>query len=181
MDIEANLKTFIGEAPRADARYTSFDYCFNHFQSFHEQDRAAEIAAAENVQLSCLHLAFYLASWGMFRPSSILHLKSLKHYEPVVHVIAAATPLIWQIDAHCYSDEAWDAIQELDHQIRSAFHHPNGASDVLVTKVLLGVFGQRPCLRHLLRRGFRSAGFGRANLARRRSGRSASSIASTRT
>ena len=154
MDIEANLAKFIGDRT-PDARYTSFDYCFNYFQSFREQDRAAEMATSENMQLSCLHLGFYLASWGMFRGSSTLLLKSVKHYEPVVEVVAAAPPSIWKIDVDCYSDEVWKAIQRLDHQIRSAFHHPNGVSDILVTKVLLGVFGNVPAFDTFFKAGFR--------------------------
>jgi hypothetical protein len=77
-DIEANIAAFMG-GRGPDERYTSFDYCFNYFQVFREQDRVKEIAALESMQLSCLHLGFYLASWGMFRGSSTLLLKSLKH------------------------------------------------------------------------------------------------------
>ena len=63
IDIDANLRTFMGQrAPQR--RYTSFDYCFNYFQDYREQHRVAEMAAGENMQLSCLHLGFYLASWG---------------------------------------------------------------------------------------------------------------------
>jgi hypothetical protein len=143
-----------------DARYTSFDYCFNYFQSFREQDRAADIAASENMQLSCLHLGFYLASWGMFRGSSTLLLKSARHYEPVVAVIAAAPASTWEIDAHCYSDAAWTAIRRIDQQIRSAFGHPGGVSDILATKVLLGVFGNVPAFDTYFRAGFHAATFG---------------------
>jgi hypothetical protein len=56
MDIEANLTAFTGNRP-SGARYTSFDYCFNYFQSFREQNRVADIASRENKQLSCLYLA----------------------------------------------------------------------------------------------------------------------------
>ena len=55
MDIEANLAEFTGDR-MPGARYTSFDYCFNYFQYFREQNRVADIAARENMQLSCLHL-----------------------------------------------------------------------------------------------------------------------------
>lgn len=159
MDIEGNIAAFIG-GRRPDARYTSFDYCFNYFQSFREQGRVNEIASRENMQLSCLHLGFYLASWGMFRGSSTLLLKSLKHYEPVVKVIADATQQSWDLDAHCYSTEAWLEIQRLDRQIRSAFHHPNGVSDILTTKVMLGVFGNIPAFDNFFKAGFRAATFG---------------------
>ncbi len=38
MDIEANLAAFTRNLG-PDARYASFDYCFNYFQSFSEQGR----------------------------------------------------------------------------------------------------------------------------------------------
>jgi hypothetical protein len=66
VDIEGNIAAFMG-GRLPDARYTSFDYCFNYFQPFRDQDRTKEIAARANMQVSCLHLGFYLASWGMFR------------------------------------------------------------------------------------------------------------------
>jgi hypothetical protein len=69
VDIEANLAAFTGDLG-PDARYASFDYCFNYFRSFREQDRTADIAAPQNLQMSCLQLGFYLASWGMLRGSS---------------------------------------------------------------------------------------------------------------
>jgi hypothetical protein len=101
VDIEANLKAFLRDRT-PDARYTSFDYCFNYFQSFREKKRTAGIAASENMQVSCLQLGFYLPSWGMFRGSSTLLLKSTRHYEPVIDVIAAAPAQAWDLDAHLY-------------------------------------------------------------------------------
>ena len=77
MDIGANIKCFMGDRT-AEQRYASFDYCFNYFQSFRETGRTVGLAAPENMLLSCLHLGFYLASWGMFRGSSDLPSRSLK-------------------------------------------------------------------------------------------------------
>ena len=48
MDIEANLAAFTGDRT-STARYASFDYCFNYFQSFREQDRVAGVADAFEV------------------------------------------------------------------------------------------------------------------------------------
>jgi hypothetical protein len=71
VDVEANIKCFMGDRI-AEQRYASLAYCFNDFQSFREKGSTADIAVPENVLLSCLHLGFYLASWGMFRGSSDL-------------------------------------------------------------------------------------------------------------
>ena len=102
MDIEANLKTYLGQRTPT-TRYTSFDYCYNHFQLHRERGALSELVVGPNLQLSCLHLAFYLASWGMLRASSALLQRSVKHYVPVIEVIASSPPAIWNVDAHCYT------------------------------------------------------------------------------
>ena len=70
VDCEANIRTYLdgddansGRDPTG--RYASFDYCFNYFQSF--RTYPAELTSPGNLELSCLQLGFYLASWGMLR------------------------------------------------------------------------------------------------------------------
>ncbi len=58
-------------------RFSSFDYCYNHFYSFYRDNRVPELADDRNLQMSCLQLGFYLASWGMLRGSSFLIEKSV--------------------------------------------------------------------------------------------------------
>jgi hypothetical protein len=62
VDIEAAVGRYLRDRG-PNARYTSFDYCFNHFQ----QHRTAVAAWGEpaGMEASCLHLGCYLASWGM--------------------------------------------------------------------------------------------------------------------
>ena len=87
MEIERNIATYLG-ARRPLDRYTSFDYCFNYFQSYRDDDRVAGLVAGPAMQLSCLQLGFYLASWGMFRGSTAMLQRSLRYLTPVVEVIA---------------------------------------------------------------------------------------------
>jgi hypothetical protein len=145
VDIEANIRCFMGDR-KADQRYASFDYCFNYFQSFLERDRTIDIAAAENMLLSCLHLGFYLASWGMFRSSSDLPSRSLKQFEPVVRLIARTPDDIWRLDAHRYPETACDKLVSTAGDIQEALRHPDGGwpTATLATKVMLGVFGNVP-------------------------------------
>lgn len=103
--IEANLNAYLG-AREPTGRYTSFDYCHNFFRSQHEDGRAAKLADGHTVQLACLHLGFYLASWGMLRGSSVLLQRSVKHFTPVVEVIAQSPDAVWTIDADDYGDDA---------------------------------------------------------------------------
>lgn len=163
MDIEANLRTYLGQRTPT-ARYTSFDYCYNHFQLHRERGALSELVVGPNLQLSCLHLAFYLASWGMLRASSALLQRSVKHYVPVIEVIASSPAAIWNVDAHCYTEANCDLVLETAQQIRGAL--PEAASDILVTKIMLGVFGCVPAFDTYFKKGFGAWTFSRTALAR---------------
>lgn len=161
MDIEANLKAYLG-AREPTGRYTSFDYCHNYFRQHHEEGRVADLGNDDAIQLSCLHLGFYLASWGMLRGSSVLLQRSVKHFAPVVEVIAHSPDAIWRVDADDYGDEACEVLFDVGRRIRAAF--PEGASDILVTKIMLGVFGCVPAFDTYFKKGFGVWTFGRKAL-----------------
>ena len=72
-----NLESFNNDREQIE-RYASFDYCFNYFQEKYKNGEKEKIADSKNVQLSCLQLGFYLASWGMYRGSTFLLQKSVK-------------------------------------------------------------------------------------------------------
>lgn len=162
MDLAANLRRYIdGDSAtsghKPDARYTSFDYCFNYFQSFRESGNLTGLASAENIQMSCLQLGFYLASWGMLRGSARLLQKSARHYIPVIKTIASTEPSLWEIDADCYTDSNIKALVDLASRLCQA---NEGMSDILVTKVMLGVFGSVPAFDSYFRAGFGVTNFG---------------------
>jgi hypothetical protein len=160
LDIERSVNAFL-QARGPTARYASFDYCFNHFQSYREAG-AAQLASPDVIELSCLHLGFFLASWGMLRGSSDLLQRSLKYLEPPVTVLASASSDVWGIDAHNYSENRIDLLMETAKQLKSAL--PGGASDTLVTKIMLGVFGSVPAFDTYFKKGFQVATFGRKSL-----------------
>ena len=151
MNIQANIQTFLDKR-QPDARSSSFDYCFNYFQSYREAGDVSEISNPKNMELSCLHLGFYLASLGMLRPSSGLLQRSVKHYAKVIETIASADPVVWEIDAHCYTEQNIALLQQIAVQLRAALL--DRATDTLVTKVMLGVFGCVPAFDTYFRRGF---------------------------
>jgi hypothetical protein len=151
VDIADNLRRFsCDRSPMG--RYASFDYCYNYFRAYHEDDAVDQIAADANVQGSCLQLGFYLASWGMLRGSSVLLQRSARHLVPVVEAIAQAPAFAWMIDADDYSLDVCDKLMDIRTSIRSAF--PEQASDTLVTKIMLGVFGCVPAFDTNFKRGF---------------------------
>ncbi|MDQ6948565.1 MAG: hypothetical protein M3256_20470 [Actinomycetota bacterium] len=151
MDISANIEEFLG-GRESTSSSASFDYCFNYFQAHREQGSATALADEPLLELSCLQLGFYLASWGMMRGSAVLSRKSVKYLAPVVEVIANAPYDIWDIDADRYSDQAIATLLRMRDSIRSAF--PEGASVILVTKIMLGVFGCVPAFDTYFQKGF---------------------------
>lgn len=157
-DIEANIGRFMGDRD-PDRRYASFDYCFNYFQLFRESGRTGDIAAPENMLLSCLHLGFYLASWGMFRASAELPRRSVRQFVPVVELIASMPAEIWEADAHCYSGTAYRLVTAAT-EIGEALHYPDGTwpTRTLATKIMLGVFGNVPAFDSRVVKGLRKTG-----------------------
>jgi hypothetical protein len=150
VDIDANLKVFlVGRGP--SARYASFDYCFNYFQEMRDSGEPERLADDDHLLLSCLQLGFYLASWGMMRGSGDLLQRSVRELVPVVELIAAEPSATWDLDAHSYADDA-DGVLAVGHRVRRAF--TISASDILVTKTMLGVFGCVPAFDRYFRLGF---------------------------
>lgn len=119
-------------------RYTSFDYCFNHFKQPSEY-------ILKDMEKSCLVIGFYLASWGMLRGSSFLLTKSIRYYEPLVEYIANADKNLWNIDVDNYTDVNINKIITVYNDIKKEII--GGKKHVhltLVTKIMLGVFGMIP-------------------------------------
>lgn len=162
MNLDESISKYLDGAAGSDgrtpnARYASFDYCFNYFQSFREAGNIEAIAEGENIQSACLHLGFYLASWGMFRGSADLLQRSARHLVPAIELIAVADAALWEIDAHCYTEPN---IQRLLDMRRSLCQTYPGMSDILVTKIMLGVFGNVPAFDTNFKKGFQVATFG---------------------
>lgn len=157
MDIERNLKAYLGfRSPTA--RYASFDYCFNYFQLHREQRQLPELLKGDALQLSCLHLGFYLASWGMLRGSADLLRRSVQILVPVVEVIANSPCEIWEVDANAYGDGRCLALFDTAQRLAAAL--PTGASDILTTKIMLGTFGCVPAFDTYFKKGLGTSKFG---------------------
>lgn len=162
--IEANIERYVGD--RSDtARYASFDYCFNYFHSFYATRRLEQLVDREHLEMSCLHLGFYLASWGMFRGGSHLLKGSMKHYVPLLET-TADNPHLFELDVPLYDADGITAVRDGYERVRRSFPHP--ATPTLVTKVMLGVFGCVPAFDTYFKAGFDASTFGPKSLRRLR-------------
>lgn len=149
MDIKESIDLFVNgrgknKGKKPDERYSSFDYCYNYFYSFYAEDKIPELATDENLQMSCLQLGFYLASWGMMRGSSFLLEKSLRHFKNLIIAISKMDSKLWEIDVNNYNDKNIKLLLNCKDNIVKALSKKNNPSDTLVTKIMLGVFASVP-------------------------------------
>jgi hypothetical protein len=172
IDIEQNVRTYLGNRSPVE-RASSFDYCFNYFQTFRERMATNELAEPEHLELSCLHIGYYLASWGMLRGSTALHTKSYRFFEPAVETIASEPPATWDIDVDGYTEDNISALMGLRDRLATALTAKTlegtdrAPTNTLLTKVMLGVFGSVPAFDTFLVRGFRSVTRGPVSFSRR--------------
>ena len=99
----------------------------------------------------------------MYRGSSFLPRKSARFLDSIVSVIARAEPLLWEIDVNCYTPENIKRLLGFRGTLINAFrpYHP---SDILVTKIMLGVFGNVPAFDTNFKTGFGVSTFGPRSL-----------------
>jgi len=151
------------EGRRDTARYASFNYCFNYFQSFQEEGRNAALTEPGQLETSCLQLGFYLASWGMFRGKAALLQHSAKSLGPAVRVVAGAPDAVWRADVDDYSPSVQTALTKVYRELRASL--PGGQSQTLITKTMLGVFGCVPAYDRYFRDAFKATTFGPKSLS----------------
>jgi len=94
----------------------------------------------------------------MLRGSTELLQRSVRTFVPVVEALVSAPAELWTLDADQYSDETIAAVWKFGRELRTPLHE--GASDILVTKVLLGTMGCVPAFDTNFRRGFQVSTFG---------------------
>ncbi|MFM8530675.1 MAG: hypothetical protein ACKOD2_13580 [Ilumatobacteraceae bacterium] len=134
-----------------DGRYASFDYCFNYFRRF-TVEKSHRPDDPEHLQLSTLHLGYYLASWGMLR-NSFLRTQSSRALTSTVRAISDVPRSVWNLDVDDYGDnEAVNQILATKEKIIKALK-PNVPTETLVTKIMLGVFGNVPAFDQFFRVG----------------------------
>lgn len=134
-DIESIVKKFKTQS-NPYHRYTSFDYCYNYFRITNDPTK--------DIEKSCLELGFYLASWGMFRGSSFLLRKSVKHFQPTIQYIATLDNSVWDIDVDNYDETNVKTIIKIYEDIKNHLILNSNSDLTLITKILLGIFGFIP-------------------------------------
>lgn len=132
-----------------NARYRSWEHCYSNF--YHARGKA-EV----DVDYLSLQLAFYLASWGMYRGSSFLLQKDYKIHIPVIEELLKEKydPLMG-INCSDFKKESNqkllaeinDFISEYYDMVRKSVKSQEIKNDVsytLITKILMGTLGCVP-------------------------------------
>lgn len=122
-------------------RYLSWEYCHEAVRL----NRRPQIDAT--IDYLCLHLAWYLASWGMLRNSFLMQ-KDYKIHADVVRLIYQPEwDDLWDLSPEKLSQEYYaDRIMKLSESITEAYVASGAGipTDTLLTKILLGTVGCVP-------------------------------------
>jgi len=114
-DFQTIVETFHNNCLKDNGRYRSWEHCKNFFDKFasefyqnkqninnrEDQDlnniyKIKEKITEEQLDLACLHLAFYLASWGMYRGSSfLLQYDYTKHKDAILTLLQKKYQPLW--------------------------------------------------------------------------------------
>ena len=143
-------QTFYEEARRdKNGRSRSWEHCYRVF-------RDARTDPSPDCDYLSLHLAFYLASWGMYRGSSFLLQKDYKVLSPVVEeVLKPEYDCLFGIAcADLRESEVQGSLEKLNKYIAEHFRPirnevagrevASSVSPVLITKILMGTLGCVP-------------------------------------
>jgi hypothetical protein len=82
---------------------------------------------------------------------------------PLIETLAEAPAEVWDLDLNGYDTKSIGLIQRIGLEVRRALR-PVEASDILVTKVMLGVFGCIPAFDTYFKKGFGVSSFSKGSL-----------------
>lgn len=132
-----------------NGRYRSWEYCYGYFMEARQQ-------ADPDIDYLSLQLAFYLASWGMYRGSSFLLQKDYRIHIPAVKELLNPKydPLAGIECIEYQKPEVQDLLKDINAFLGSYYNEvrlqvkeetpKNKLSDTLITKVLMGALGCVP-------------------------------------
>ena len=157
-------QTFYDDArANENGRSRSWEHCYRVF-------RDARTDPSPDYDYLSLHLAFYLASWGMYRGSCFILQKDYKVHTPIVEEILKPeyNCLFGLACADVRNDDVWKQLKKLYDKIAAHFDPirekvagrkvTTPVSPVLITKILMGTLGCVPAYDRFFEEGAKYLG-----------------------
>ena len=157
-------QTFYDDACASEnGRSRSWEHCYRVF-------RDARTDPSPDYDYLSLHLAFYLASWGMYRGSCFILQKDYKVHTPIVEEILKPEYdcLFGLACADVRNDDVWKQLKKLYDKIAAHFDPirekvagrkvTTPVSPVLITKILMGTLGCVPAYDRFFEEGAKYLG-----------------------
>ena len=147
--LESSVKFYDTLKKDENGRYRSWEHCYSNFINARDNKNA-------ELDYLSLQLAFYLASWGMYRGSSFLLQKDYKIHIPVVKELLKEEydPLAGIDCVELKREENQRLLENINafldeyySNIRDEVKNINGRdqiSSTLITKILMGTLGCVP-------------------------------------
>ncbi|MEK6912886.1 MAG: hypothetical protein AABX26_02935 [Nanoarchaeota archaeon] len=152
-------------------RYKSWEHCYNFFKYVKDKE-----LSEKELDLAQLHLAFYLASWGMYRGSSFILQKDYTIFKGIVEeILLKKYSLLWSIEENLDKKEQLSSLfiilyDKIENKLKidrsSVKNHPDfegidkaylkdreEISHTLITKILLGTMGCIPAYDRFFKEG----------------------------
>ena len=162
-------QTFYDDARATEnGRSRSWEHCYRVF-------RDARTDPSPDYDYLSLHLAFYLASWGMYRGSSFIFHKDYKVHTPIVEKVLKPEYdcLFGLACTDLRNNDVRDQLMKLYDDIADYFdpirEEVKGrvvkfpVSPILITKILLGTLGCVPAYDTFFEKGLRHLGLKEKN------------------
>ena len=146
--IEGAFKKYKKLRDEPNARALSWEHCISQFAAAFANPKKSA-SDEKTVDLLSLHLGFYLASWGMERNSKLMDF-DYKIHAPFVRTLMGYSDLFRKDLADFRDDpKAMERFKEMHEAVEkhcSQFSEAKGyrASDILVSKIILGTLGIAP-------------------------------------
>lgn len=152
--MEKTIKEYISTNNQKYQRYNSWNHCYQAFSN----------NALKNDALA-LHLAFYLASWGMYRGSSklldkdyLVHVEAVKIIKKYSHLRCTPKHEVYLEDV----SSILNLIKELSKYYKNT--HNVTPTDTLMSKIILGTLGCLPAFDRFFIDGVKAQTFTFKNL-----------------
>lgn len=139
--IRNNIYDFMN-ARDYNSRNASYDYCYNYFRGFYTFRDIDNMSNKGLLDISCMQIMNFLASWGMLRGGCYLFNKSVYYYKSLIINISKLDKSYFEIDVNNY-DKNMGKIFDIIELIKQSFKEFE-PTDTLITKIMLVIFGCIP-------------------------------------